>query len=725
MSPWRMQKTRSSSSCSSSSMSLLCILLLTIYLAPGSHGQRLRETEGDQQAARAQLAEEDAVCHQEGCYAVFLQKRAFREAGRSCRERGGTLATMHTREAAGVVHDLLSALESQGTRSRLRLWIGLHRPPRQCSTTRPLRGFVWVTGDQDGQFTNWLREDTPGTCAAPRCVAMTVHTAEGGRDSSDNFQWLDGSCALPLDGYVCQYNYRGMCPPLEDEGNGPAVYTTPFHLVSTLLTHVPYGSVAALPCPADSSEPDAPAEQTILCMERDDKTVGWSRDAPLCSLSAAPKNLDWCSGDHGCDHFCQNTDNDYYCYCSEGFTIDEDGYTCKPDPLSPTDPPELSSDSAGPTDQTQMNEACLKMGCEYNCVETQRGIRCTCPPGYQMAPDGRKCSDVDECRQQPCPQQCINIPGTFHCTCHSGYQQDDEGECVDVDECLDEGSCEDTCENTVGSFTCLCNPGYEMVSGGECVDVDECVGESPCQQQCLNYMGGYQCYCDNGYDMQTDGLTCLPSPDDEEYSTLTPDPSDSAHIPDVDPDHDDTWSISFTPDPNFEAETNFDGLWFTEAPEGPSPDLAQGGDNHLNQWDALSPKQYQTAPSPTQKHNTGNEIDNEAKTRGREANGGVGTETENGAATGNGDRSKMDSAEDISGTAEVGEESATGKQKHDKSWLLVALLVPLCVFLVVMLALGIVYCTSCAVDKSLSFSNCYRWVLPTPPPDRRNGKTQA
>ena len=144
MSRWRMQKTRSSSSCSS--MSLLCVLLLTIYLAPGSQGQRLRETEGDQPAARAQLAEEDAVCHQEGCYAVFLQKRPFREAGRSCRERGGTLATMHTREAAGVVHELLSAMETQGSRSRLRLWIGLHRPPRQCSTTRPLRGFVWVTG---------------------------------------------------------------------------------------------------------------------------------------------------------------------------------------------------------------------------------------------------------------------------------------------------------------------------------------------------------------------------------------------------------------------------------------------------------------------------------------------------------------------------------------------------------------------------------------------------
>lgn len=724
MSWWRMKTIRSSSSCSS--MSFLCVLwLLTVCLVPGSQGQRLRETEGEQPAVSAQLAEKDALCHQEGCYAVFFQKRTFREAGRSCRERGGTLATMHNHEAAGVVHELLSAIEAQGTRPRLRLWIGLHRPPRQCSTTRPLRGFVWVTGDQDGQFTNWLREDAPGTCAAPRCVAMTVHTSESARENSDNFRWLDGTCGLALDGYVCQYNYKGMCPPLEDEGRGRAVYTTPFHLVSTLLTHVPYGSVAVLQCPADGSDPEAPVEQTVLCMERDDETVGWSRDAPLCTTKAAPQNQDWCSGDHGCEQFCQNTDTDYYCYCSEGFMLDEDGYNCKPDPLSQTDPPELSSDYAGPTDQPHIKDVCVEMGCEHDCVETSRGIRCTCPPGYQMGPDGRRCSDVDECLQHPCPQVCVNIPGTFHCTCHPGYQPDDEGECVDIDECLDEGSCEGTCENTVGSFKCLCNPGYELGSEGECVDVDECVGESPCQQQCLNYMGGYQCYCDNGYDLQSDGLNCQPSPDDEEYSTLTPDPSDSAHIPGMDPIHDIPWSTSFTPDPSFEADTNFDADWLTEAPEGLTPDMAHGSDNHLNQWDALSPRRYQTAPSPT--HHTGNEIDNEAeaKTGGRETSGGVGAETAKESATGTGEGSKMDSTEDVGGTAEAEAGSADGKRKHDKSWLLVALLVPLCVFLVVMLALGIVYCTSCAVDKSLSFSHCYRWILPTTPPDRRDGKTQA
>ncbi|CAJ1063578.1 endosialin-like [Xyrichtys novacula] len=720
MSRWRMQKT-----ISRGSMSLLCVLwLLTVSLTPGGQAQKPREPEEEQPGGRAQLAERDALCHQDGCYSVFLQKRSFREAGRSCRERGGTLATMHTHEEAGVVHELLSAIEAQGTRSRIRLWIGLHRPPRQCSASRPLRGFVWVTGDQDGQFTNWLREEAPGACAAHRCVAMTVHTTEGGRESSDNFQWLDGSCQLALDGYVCQYNYKGMCPPLEDEGRGPAYYTTPFHLVSTILTHVPQGSVAALQCPEDPSDPHAIAEQTVLCMERDDETIGWSRDAPLCFSGAASRNQDWCSGDHGCEQFCQNTDTDYYCYCAEGFMIDEDGYSCKPDPLSQTDPPELSSDSAGPTDQPHLKDVCVEMGCEYDCTQTSRGVRCTCPPGYQMGPDGRRCLDVDECQQEPCPQLCVNTPGTFHCTCHNGYQPDDEGECVDIDECLDEGSCEGICENTVGSFACLCDSGYESHKQGECVDIDECAGGSPCQQQCINIMGGYRCFCDEGYELQQDGLTCQPLPDDEEYSTLTPD-----SLPDFDPSRDLPWSSAFTPDPNFEADTNFDHEWLTETPEMPSPDMEQGSENHLNQWDALSPKQYQTAPSPTQKGNTGNEIGHEAeaKTGGRAAGEGAGDKTENksAAGTGEGEQLNSDGTEGVTGTVEEGAESNTGKRKHDKSWLLVALLVPLCVFLVVMLALGIVYCTSCAVDKSLSFSNCHRWILPTTPPDRRNGKAQA
>ncbi|XP_061658527.1 endosialin-like [Syngnathoides biaculeatus] len=596
------------------------------------------------------LEEKDALCHPRGCLAVYVQRRTFREAGRSCRERGGTLATLHDREAADAVHRLLAVAEPQGARVRLRLWIGLHRAPRQCSAARPLRGFVWVTGDQEGQFTNWLREEAAGACAAPRCVAVTVNTADDARhdtDSGDNFKWLDGSCGLGLDGFVCQYPSKGMCPPLEDEGQGPAAYSTPFQLTSRELTHVPYGSVATLACPPEPSGAEPPGEQTSVCGEREDGSVGWSRETPLCGASVPPPSQDWCVGDHGCQQHCQNTDSDYYCYCSEGYVLADDGYNCEPDNFGPTDPPELpsSSDGAASTEPPRLKAACAAMGCEHDCAETSRGVRCTCPPGYQMGPDGRHCSDVDECRQEPCPQACVNVPGTFHCVCRAGYRPDDEGECVDVDECEDEGSCEGACQNTEGSFACDCRHGYQKSGDGTCQDVDECVGASPCQQQCLNYDGSYQCYCDDGYELQADGLGCRPTPADQEYSTLNPNPTNSAHLPDLDRE-----------DPH-DAGPDSDVRRMTDVPE-------------TGESDERLRKQHQTEGPP------------------------VTSETGiQGGSQGDGNRDQV---------------------KHDKSWLLVALLVPLCVFLVVMLALGIVYCTSCAVDKNMRLSECCRWILPTP-----------
>ncbi|XP_077596958.1 endosialin [Stigmatopora nigra] len=609
-------------------------------------------------AADGDLEEKDALCHSHGCLAVFTQQRTFREAGRSCRERGGTLATLHDGQAADAVHRLLAGAEPHGARLRLRLWIGLHRAPRQCSAVRPLRGFVWVTGDQEGQYTNWLREEAPGSCAAPRCVAMTVNTADAARQNTDNFKWLDGSCGLALDGFVCQYPAKGMCSPLEDEGQGSAVYYTPFHLSSRLLTHVPYGSVGTLSCPSSPTGGDSPVEQTVLCAERDDGTVGWSRDTPLCGAAAEPADRDWCEEDHGCEQHCQNTGTDYYCYCSEGYTLDEDGYNCVADPLSPTEAP--SSDASTSSEAPRLKEACRALGCEYDCAETARGARCTCPPGYQTGRDGRSCSDVDECLQQPCSQACVNVPGTFHCACHAGYRQDEDGECVDVDECEDVGSCDGPCQNTEGSFTCTCRQGYRLSDTGDCQDVDECVGASPCQQQCLNYEGSYQCYCDDGYELRADGLGCLPTPADEEYSTLTPDPADPADVPESD---------------HGTSRPSFDVQWPTVAPEAP------GSDEQADRMDAPSSRRYRTESTvaPGRSHNDG----------GQEAQ-------------------------------EDGD-----KGKHDKSWLLVALLVPLCVFLVVMLALGIVYCTSCAVDKNMRLSECCRWILPASNPDGVEPKGQA
>ncbi|KAJ3589370.1 hypothetical protein NHX12_010215 [Muraenolepis orangiensis] len=126
-------------------------LVLCGCAAPAARGQAPDED--------PRPGERDALCHAEhGCYAVFVQRRTFREAGRGCRQHGGTLATMHSERAAAAVHRLLASMEPAaggGGGAQLRLWIGLHRAPKLCSKkAQSLRGFVWVTGTLLFLFSN-------------------------------------------------------------------------------------------------------------------------------------------------------------------------------------------------------------------------------------------------------------------------------------------------------------------------------------------------------------------------------------------------------------------------------------------------------------------------------------------------------------------------------------------------------------------------------------------
>ncbi|KAI4799082.1 hypothetical protein KUCAC02_019249 [Chaenocephalus aceratus] len=144
------------------------------------------------------------------------------------------------------------------------------------------------------------------------------------QEQSGNFKWLDGSCSVSVDGYLCHYGYTDMCPALPSEGAGHALYTTPFNLLSTLLTHIPFGSVAAVPCPAGTKE-----DQSVLCLLKEDGSVGWSRDSPLCSDPHETYN--WCDQNNGgCEHFCRPAGVHFFCECADGYQLGDDGQNCEP-----------------------------------------------------------------------------------------------------------------------------------------------------------------------------------------------------------------------------------------------------------------------------------------------------------------------------------------------------------------------------------------------------------
>ncbi|XP_016370412.1 CD248 molecule, endosialin a [Sinocyclocheilus rhinocerous] len=677
------------------------------------------------------LRERDALCREDGCFVLHFQRKIFLEAWRSCKEYGGNLATIRHPKEAAIVKELFSNVElRQHHRGKANIWIGLQRQPRQCSPTRPLRGFSWVTGDQDTQYTNWLQEDSASTCSSPRCVVMPYSTAA--HEQGHNLKWKDGPCSISVDGYLCRYNFQGMCTAIASEGGGNTLYSTPFNLLSTLLTHIPYGSVAAVPCPAKE-------DQSVLCTQKEDGTVGWNREPPFCSDT--PKTS-WCDKDNGgCHHFCVEDDSHYYCDCNDGYLLAEDGVSC-----FPSDP-------------------CNGAPCEFECLRVMDGYRCACPDGYMLAPDERGCIDVDECLQSPCEHICVNAPGTFECRCRDGYRQDEEGACEDVDECSD-NPCEHACENTLGSHICHCHLGFAPLQEdqSQCHDIDECQIEGTCEQMCINYDGGFECYCEEGYTLQSDQYSCRPIGEDMETPSTTVsnpwithnpiwEPENPAYPWHPPPDSDWNWQtelpnvetvptdlISTTeeePETTIPTESspevinvNVDlnpeqpvhNAFFPPAILTPTPDYYEDESTTVptvlpsstasgGAWNWLwfsstqtKPETQETAKSPLdlfgeyesyeQDHDNTDMYDDESTTFGP----GQQTST----------RFPMQSR----GIEEVIiDNDNSSNQSQGTSWLLIGLLVPLCIFIVVMVVLGIIYCTRYTIKpQNKNTSDCYHWI---------------
>ncbi|XP_029468950.1 endosialin [Rhinatrema bivittatum] len=709
-----------------------------------------------------ELREADALCGPEGCYAAYFQRRSFLDAWRGCRERGGNLATVKRPEEAALVQELLLGLGLAPEQGRLRLWIGLQRQPRQCPPNRPLRGFTWTTGDQDTLYTNWLRPEAPaaGACPASRCVVIGYGTAPDAQP--ENFRWQDGSCAVPVDGFLCRFQYKGMCPGIEAGRHGPVTYATPFHLVSTLLKHVPFGSVATVPCPGSVTD------LSVLCMQREDGSVGWSKEGAWCPEEQQGQQLGgWCDESNaGCDHVCVDEEVGYYCECDEGYVLMEDGHSC--------------------------SSPCESNPCEYSCMATSQGYLCDCPEGYDLDEDGRSCHDVDECAQSTCDQLCLNFAGGYECQCHLGYQLED-GLCRDTDECADT-PCEHACENTPGSYTCHCHLGFSPAEDDphHCTDTDECRIRDVCQQMCVNYVGGFECYCNEGYEVATDGIHCQPV-QGEPAHVPAPTPTDSAEWAsdeDATTEEDEEegppaplrWmtAVAMTEEEKGEQPARFRPTTIVAMPmeeeEGSEPSARLGPTTVFT-----SPTEEEEGGLAFVIMKTTEQVDvttaaellatvgllgsaawvPEASAGGilsqapfaadRVPAAGTTITTSLAPTAGQGFRassadldieppqSTFPSRDRLAPENEVShwfrgipagvrptlpleasthgnsipspEDSQQMLQRRDDRWLLVALLVPLCVFLVIMLALGIVYCTRCgAPSKRKSITDCYRWV---------------
>ncbi|XP_031573836.1 signal peptide, CUB and EGF-like domain-containing protein 2 isoform X2 [Actinia tenebrosa] len=238
-------------------------------------------------------------------------------------------------------------------------------------------------------------------------------------------------------------------------------------------------------------------------------------------------DLDECEY-YPCDHDCHNTPGSFYCTCKKGYSIQTDKLSCKEEQLNCSVNDIACFDRCPncpcPKGMTRRNGHCIEIDecslykgvCHHNCLNTPKGYRCACSPGFTLDENGISCSDEDECKtgSHGCHHKCLNIPGSYFCSCAKGYRLDvNLRTCVDIDECaLYSGICKGSskCRNTLGSYECECPRGFIGHNQDVCIDDNECLrNNGGCSQRCQNLPGSYRCSCWHGYYLSPDRKTCL------------------------------------------------------------------------------------------------------------------------------------------------------------------------------------------------------------------------
>uniref|UniRef100_A0A674A7E6 Signal peptide, CUB domain, EGF-like 2 n=1 Tax=Salmo trutta TaxID=8032 RepID=A0A674A7E6_SALTR len=219
-------------------------------------------------------------------------------------------------------------------------------------------------------------------------------------------------------------------------------------------------------------------------------------------------------GNGGCQHTCEDMEQGPICRCHVRYTLHPDGRSC-----TTTESSDHNATSFTEVDKRvkrrllMENCAVNNGGCDSTCKDTSTGVRCSCPVGFTLQPDGKTCKDINECELHNggCDHFCRNTIGSFECNCWKGFKLlTDEHSCQDIDECYFERTCGHTCVNSPGGFECVCNKGYSLYGLAHCGDINECsVNNGGCEQGCENTRGGFECHCHPGYKLHWNKKDCI------------------------------------------------------------------------------------------------------------------------------------------------------------------------------------------------------------------------
>ncbi|XP_044026284.1 thrombomodulin-like [Siniperca chuatsi] len=352
----------------------------------------------------------------------------------------------------------------------------------------------------------WLKLDRTDRTTEEVATGTQFCSAISGR----NFTVLWVPCHENLNGFLCQYTFDEPCSGLQAGGGARVKYTLHMDVEVSDSETFPPGTIA-LAEKAGGKYPDS----KHVCFQSK-----WLRAPWKCEVLQG-----------GCEHNCSSTLQT--CTCPAGQTLHPNNINCATDPCA---------------------------DCPHECQQEGDTYVCKCSTGYRLAPDGKRCVDVNECKEEnPCTgegEECENTKGGFECRCKDGFIEEG-GVCVDITIC---DNCEHLlCEKPKGVYECTCRTGFRVsakdptkcelnctdidcpatcISANHtnnmldcycpegyiqdiknntpfCTDINECEIEKQCDHKCENVFGGYRCLCNEGFELHNEYM-CVPIEEDKE-----------------------------------------------------------------------------------------------------------------------------------------------------------------------------------------------------------------
>uniref|UniRef100_A0A673TRD2 C-type lectin domain family 14 member A n=1 Tax=Suricata suricatta TaxID=37032 RepID=A0A673TRD2_SURSU len=247
-----------------------------------------------------------AGCSASGaCYSLHHATIKRPAAEEACSLRGGALSTVSAGAELRAVLALLRAGPGPGGGSKdLVFWVALERGRSHCTLeNEPLRGFSWLSADVGGSESETLEwvEEPQRSCTSQSCAGLQ---ATRGVDPAG---WKEMRCHSRANGYLCKYQFEGLCPaPLPGAASNLS-YRAPFQLYSATLDFSPPGTKVSALCPGHLSI-------TATCIV-DEVGARWDGRYLRAGKCAEPSD---CLDDLG----------GFACECAAGFVLGKDGHSC-------------------------------------------------------------------------------------------------------------------------------------------------------------------------------------------------------------------------------------------------------------------------------------------------------------------------------------------------------------------------------------------------------------